>query len=301
MRSGMSTFALFLLSAASPALALDFGNGFYTTGEFELEYLDGAGFSGETFAYGEADIGWEQEGGGFGAFIGFDTFALEEQEETAFYGALSYSGSFGKVQIGAPRPALDDYLETPDLGGSALFDLELSQLSGSIIPVLYLGSDTDAPLGLRYDGSFGAAKIGASYHNIDELDADVLDVAVNYQLGQVELRAGAEHINAESVSETSYFLGAEGDFGQFSAGLLYGDIGLSGGVNSLQVYGVYRPIEGLDVTATFLSLDSGGSNQDVYGLAANYTFYQGVYAEVGFLDGDLSSDQIWNASLGVKF
>jgi hypothetical protein len=288
-----------MLSAASPALALDFGSGFYATGEFELEYIDGSGFSGETFGYGKADIGYEQEGGGFGGFVGFDAFAFDDQQESAFYGALTYSGSFGKIQVGAPRNALDDYIGTPDLGGSSLFDLQLSQAKGSIIPILYLGSNIDTPVGLRYDGSFGAAKVGISYHSIDTLD--IVDIGVNYQIGQVSLRAGAEQGSDGGFSDTSYFIGAEGEIGPVVAGLMYGDLGIIGNASTVQVYATYSPIEALDLTATYMSLDSGGPILDIYGIAAKYTVYQGVYVEGGYLDGDNFTGDLFSASLGVKF
>lgn len=293
-----TAIAALMLSTASPALALDFGNGFYATGEVELEYVDASGINGETVTYGKFDIGYEQVGGGFGGFIGIDALAFDDEKETALYGALTYSGGFGKIQIGVPRPAVDDYIGTPDLGGSVLFDLELSQLGGSILPILYLTSTLDAPVGLRYDGSFGAAKVGLSYHSVEE--ADVVDLGVNYQLGKVLLRGGAEHISSGSESQTSYFVGAEGELGPVVAGVLFSDINSIGTAQSTQVYATYSPIEALDLTATYLSL-SGGSNLEVYGLAANYTFAQGVYVEAGYLDANAFGGEIYSASLGVKF
>jgi len=295
-----TAIAALMLSTASPALALDFGNGFYATGDIELEYMDGSGFDGETIGYGSFDIGYEQAGGGFGAFVGVDAYTFDSNSESAFYGALTYSGSFGKFQVGAPRPALDDYIETPDLGGSVLYDLELSILSGSYLPIIYLGSSSiDTPVGLRYDGSFGAAKVGVSYHNVEE--ADIVDLGLSYQLGKVELRGGLEHINAGSTNETSYFIGAEGEIGPVVAGVLYGNIGFAGNAEATQVYATYSPLEALDLTACYLALSSSGPTQDIYGLAANYTIYQGIYVEAGYLDAGGSSDAIYNASLGLKF
>jgi hypothetical protein len=295
----ISALAILLASTAGPALALDFGNGFYATGEIELEYIDGSGFSGETFTYGEVDVGYEQEGGGFGAFVGFDAYALDSQDEMAIYGAVTYSGSFGKIQIGVPRAALDDYIDTPDLGGSALFDLELSQLNGSILPVSYLGSSSETPIGLRYDGSFGAAKVGVSYHSIE--DIDLVDAAVNYQLGNVELRAGAEHASTNGFSGTSYFIGAEGEFGPVVAGIMYGDIGLIGNADTTQLYATYSPIEALDLTATYVAFSTGGPTEELYGIAANYTVYEGFYVEGGYLDGNGFGGELYSASVGVKF
>jgi len=285
--------------AAPAALALDFGDGFYTNGEFVLEYLDGSGFSGELFGYGEVDIGYEQAGGGFGVFVGFDAFNSDNESESAIYGAISYSGDFGKLQFGVPRSALTDYIDTPDIGGSKLLDLELGALTDSIFPVFYLVGSLETPVGLRYDGTFGAVGVGVSYHNFD--DGDLVNLAANYRVGQFELRGGLEHIEADSVSESSYFIGVEGEFGPIAAGLLYSNVNTITEIDSVKLYATYSPIEALDLTGTYLSLDSGGPSGNLYGFAAQYTFGPGVYVEGGYLDGDAFGDEIFNASLGVKF
>jgi len=44
----------------------------------------------------------------------------------AFYGALSYLGDFGKIQIGAPRNALDDYVNAPTIAGTNCFDFPIA-------------------------------------------------------------------------------------------------------------------------------------------------------------------------------
>lgn len=291
--------AALMISAAAPAMALEFGPGFYANGKFALEYLDSGSSSGSTFGFADADIGYEQEGGGFGAFVGLLGFQSEGESVTSLYGAISYSGDFGKIQIGAPRNAIDDYFKTPDIGGSSLLGLEVGQLSGSILPLAALQSD-ETPLGLRYDGSFGAIKLGVSYHVIDDLD--VVVVAMNYQLGETVLRAGAENLSGDGFSETSYFLGAEGKLGPVTGGIVFADLGVIG-VTSTQVYAVYSPIEALDLTATYLAIKpEGGSTQDGYGLDAKYTFNPGVYVGAGYL-GNLfgSSSDAYTLALGIEF
>jgi hypothetical protein len=295
----VTLLGVLLASAAAPAMALDFGGGFYANGEFELEYLDGSGFSGETLGYGKVDVGYQQDGGGFGAFVGFDALNLDNETLSAFYGAISYSGDWGKLQIGVPRNALDDYIATPQVGGARIFDLELSVLDGSLLPINYMVGGIDTPVGLRYDGEFGAAKVGVSYHSIDNID--LVDLGMSYQLAQVNLRGGLEHVNGNGLSETSYFLGAEGEIGPVTAGILLSDISTIGDADAWKVYGTYSPIDALDLTATYQSLDTGGPSQDFYGLAARYTFGPGVYVEGGYLDGDTFGNELFNASLGVKF
>lgn len=282
--------------AAPSVLALDFGGGATVTGTFELEYNDFNSSTSQTLGYGEVDISFGNPDGGFGGFVGFDAFVLEDESATAFYGALTFAGGFGKFQIGVPRTALDDYIGTPEVGGSKLVDLELSIATGSVLPVLYLGEDFDPPVGLRYDGNFGAAKVGFSYHQVD--DTDLLAVGMNYELGQIVVRAGLEHARDSGSSATSYFLGAEGEFGALKTGVLLADSELLVDARTAKLYAVYTPIDGLDLTGTYIAIDQS-STSDLFGLGARYTFGQGLFVEAGALDGKLT--EAYNVSVGVNF
>ncbi len=282
--------------AATSAFALDFGSGVSVTGTFELEYNDIESSGSDTLGYGEVDISFGQPGGGFGGFVGFDAYTLDSDSETAFYGALSYSGGFGTFQIGVPRNAMDDYIGTPEVGGSKLIDLQLSLVTGSVLPVVYLGQDIDTPAGFRYDGAFGAVKVGFSYHSVD--DTDLMTAGMNYELGQVVLRTGIEHAEDSSAGATNYFLGAEGTFGAVKAGVLFSDVSILANAESAKFYAVYSPFDGLDLTGTYLTVDQG-TNTDLFGVAGRYTFQQGVFVEAGALAGN--SNDAYNLSLGVKF
>jgi hypothetical protein len=290
--------SLLALVTAAPAQALDFGDGWSTTGEFELEAYHSSGDT-ETIGYGTADLAYQQPAGGFGAFVGFDAVSTGGDNESALYGALSYSGGFGKVQVGVPRAVLDDYVDTPSLAGLRIFDLGFGGVTGSIVTQAYLLQDSDVPVGLRYDGTFGDAKLGVSYHRIE--DADVLDLAVNYQLGAALLRGGIEHVNDSGSSATAYHIGAEGSFGPVTAGLMYSDSEDFFSARILKGYATYSPIDKLNLTGSIWSFDQGGSNGTIYGVAADYTFAQGIYLEGGVADGTNSTDTIVNASLGLKF
>ena len=282
--------------AAPSVLALDFGGGATVTGTFELEYSDFSSSDSETLGYGEVDISFGNPDGGFGGFVGFDAFVLDDESATAFYGALSFSGGFGKFQIGVPRTALDDYIGTPEVGGSKLVDLTLSAATGSLLPVVYLGEDVKPPVGLRYDGSFGAAKVGFSYHSVE--DTDLVAVGVNYELGQMMVRAGLEHASDSGGSGTSYFLGAEGDFGAVRAGVMLADSEVLVDARTAKLYAVFTPFDGLDLTGTYIAIDQSSSS-DIFGLGARYTFGQGIFVEAGALDGDFAEG--YNLSVGVDF
>lgn len=203
--------ALLLTTVASPALALDFGNGFFLNGTAELEYSNSEA-NNQTLGYADVDLGYTSASG-FGGFIGVEAFSVDSQDEAVFYGALTYSGSFGKVQIGAPRNALDSYLRSPTLGNVQLLDVGLfGFVTASLLPLLYLDGDVEAPLGLRYDGEFGALSFGVSYHRMDatgssdtvEFLTGGLNISLgNSGLGETVLIAGAEHLDDSFSSETS--------------------------------------------------------------------------------------------------
>jgi Gram-negative porin len=297
---GTTAIAALVTGLAAPAaLALDFGNGFSLNGEVELEYIDGSGDFNETLGYGSVDLVWQQDGGGFGAFVGLDAYAQDNDNVSSWYGALTYSGSFGKVQIGAPRNALDDYIDTPEVGGLRFLDLELGALGGSYLPFITLVSNTETPVGLRYDGVFGDAKVGVSYLTVE--GTDFLDLGASYQIGNTVLRAGVEQARDTGLEATAYFLGAETTIGPVLAGVMFSDSELLGNVRATKLYATYSPIAPLDLTATYLSAGNGGSSDEFYGLNADYTFGQGVYVQGGVLGVSGSSNQIYNLSLGMKF
>lgn len=294
-----STLPLILFAGIGlPAAAQSVADGFYTKGFVELEYFDGPG-SSETLGYANVDFGITPSAGGIGFDIGVEALSLSGDDEMALYGALSYSGDFGKVQIGVPRPVIDDYFDVPSLGGLTAFDVfGLSGYDGSLVSRAYLLSDIDAPLGLRYDGTFGNATIGASYHTTE--GADIVNLATNYRLGETTLRGGLEHLRDDGGSGTSYFLGADTQFGKVNAGVLYSHLGAVGDADALQLYAKFKPIDQLELTANVASIDSGGGDATLYGLSADYIFNQGVYLQAGIADGN-SADSTYNLSLGLKF
>ncbi len=291
--------ALAILGMAAPVLALDIGGGFTLSGNLEYERV-----SVESTDLGigllDGDVSY-QHSSGFGAFFGTEAISYSGSSAEAFYGALSYSGNFGKIQIGAPRSALNDYVDAPAIGGVDFFDFQLAPFTGSYLPVVLLGSDETA-YGLRYDGTFGAASVGVSVHDIE--GATVVDAGMNYALGQTKLMAGIENVNGGGGSSvSSYFLGAEHDFGQVTAGAILGNSELVGDAQTVQAYAIYSPTDRLDLTASLLHVDISGTSGDLYGVDANFDLSETVYVEAGYLGGDLfgSSADIYSVSLGVNF
>lgn len=285
-------------SVALPAAAQSVADGVYTKGFVELEYFNGSG-SSETLGYANADFGIVPSAGGLGFDIGVEAVSIDGSNEAAIYGALSYSGGFGKVSIGAPRPVIDDYVGVPALAGLEFFDIAyLSNFDGSIISQAYLLSDSDVPLGLRYDGAFGGTTVGAAYFSIE--GADVLNLAANYSLGDATLRGAVEYVRDGGNGATSFFLGADQTFGQINAGVLYSNLGVAGNADALQLYAKYKATDQLELTANMASVDPGGSSSTLYGLSADYNFSQGAYVQAGIADGS-SASSVYNLSLGLKF
>ncbi len=291
---------LALLGSVAPVMALDIGGGFSLTGKLEYEHIS-TKTTEQSFGLLDADLSYESASG-FGGFIGVQGISVGSSTE-ALYGALSYSGDFGKIQIGAPRNALDDYIGAPALGGLDYLDLQLGMFTGSILPIQVLSSSADAAAGIRYDGNFGGARVGVSYHDLE--GGQVLDVAVNYSFGETIVKAGGEHVNGSGLSASSFFIGAEHDFGQVTAGAIVGtsDI-LSSNVRSVSLYAVYSPTDRLDLTATALHVNGLGSDGTLYGIAANYDLTDDVFVEAGYLGssgGAFFGSDIVNVSVGVKF
>jgi len=176
----------------------------------------------------------------------------------------------------------------------------LPLFTGSFLPTVLLSNDETA-LGLRYDGTFGAASVGLSYHDVD--GASVVEAAMNYDLGQTKLMAGVERVSGNGSSASSYFFGAERDFDQVTAGAIPGNSELIGDARTVQAYAVYSPTERLELTGSLLPAEVSGTNFDVYGVDANFDLTDIAYVEVGYLGGDLlgSGADMYTVSLGINF
>lgn len=302
MRSIRSLSVVFCAGLASPVAAQSAQDGFYSNGYAELSYFSGFGGSGETLGYSEATIGYSDASNGFGAEVGVDAIITEDDDEVALYGALTYQSSFGKLSLGVPRPAIDAYLtNVPSVGGMLAFDIGMIGLTKrSFVSTSYLFSGEDAPVGLRYDGAFGAANVGASYHRF--ADSDIYNLAANYRIGQSTLTGALEHVASGGDSDTRYFIGAESKFGQVSAGLLYSGNFAFSDTAAFEAYAKYKPLDQLELSATALNVDTGSGSSTLYGLAADYSFSQGAYVKAGVADDFEGSDSTaYNLALGLRF
>jgi len=105
------------------------------------------------------------------------------------------------------------------------------------------------------------------------------------------------------ASDSSYFLGAEHDFGQVTAGAIPGNSELIGDARTVQAHAVYSPTARLELTGNLLHAEVSGTNFDVYGVDANFDLTDIAYVEVGYLGGDLlgSGADMYTVSLGINF
>ena len=302
MKSLAALPVLFCAAIAAPAAAQSAQDGFYTNGYAELSYYSAFGGDANTLGYAEATIGYNDAASGFGGEFGIDAVTTEGDSYSALYGVVTYQSSFGKLSFGVPRAALDAYLASvPSVGGLQIFSIaEYGTTKRSLLTSAYLLSGKDTPVGLRYDGSFGATNVGASYHRYE--DTDIYNLAANAQLGQTTLTGALEHVSSGGESDTRYFLGAEAKLGQITAGLLYsGNFAFSNDA-AVQAYAKYKPMDQLELTATALNIDFGAGSNTLYGLAADYSFSKGVYVKAGFADTfEGSTDASYNLAVGLRF
>lgn len=299
MKLFCATSLLALTSLAAPALALDIGGGFSLIGNLEYERLD-SGSSGANIAFLDADLSYLHSSG-FGGFIGVDSISVSTGDTAeALYGALSYSGDFGRIEIGAPRSVINDYVVTPEIGTADFLDFTLAQFSGPFLPFIFLTTDETA-IGLRYDGTFGATSVGLSYHKVDS--ASVISAAMSYGFDNGKLMASIEHLSDSGNSGTRFLIGGEYSFGQVTTGLLVSnDDGITD-ATAVKGYVVYSATDRLDLTASVLTASVGGSDLTIYGLGATYDLSDDLYAEVGYVGGDgvIGGGDVFTLAVGVNF
>ena len=290
-----------LLGFGSPVLAQSAQDGFYTNGYAEMSVFNN-GSGSDVLGYSEATLGYSDAGSGFGVELGVDGLISEGEDASAIYGAATYQSSFGKLSFGVPRAAIDAFLaKVPTPAGAVALKIgQIGIYKRSYVSAAYLIGGGGTPVGLRYDGSFGAANVGASYHSFENLD--VFNLAANYAIGETTLTGAVEVVAANGSDDTRYFLGVESEVGPVTAGLLYtGNAFLSSGT-ALEAYAKYKPVGQLELAATALRIDTGSDTTTIYGATADYTFNKGLYVQGGVADSfEASSDTLYNLALGLRF
>lgn len=290
---------LVLAALAIPATAnaQSLPDGVTAKGYVEYEHLtsDGDDASG---IIGDFDVSIAPFMGGVGLDFGLIGLDFEGTSESALFGALTYHVGNHKFSVGVPRSVLKDHTRMPDVGGVRYFGFETGLITDGIVDIAYLTSD-EAPLGVRYDGDFGMVKVGASYHHFsDGADADVFGLGATYTRDIWFASASVEHFDADGHNGTLFHteIGAKTDLYEAGIGLSNGDDGYFDDT-SIMAWGSYYVMPQLALNASVLDVGS----TTIYGVGADYTFWNGAYAQLGYLDSDDAFDGIWDVSLGWKF
>jgi hypothetical protein len=306
MRS--AAFLAFLLASTStPALALDFGNGFSLTGEVEFEYADISGSDSETYFIGDVTLGWRAgEAGalGFGFDFAVDTAYLfsESEDFTAYWGGLVLTTGFGEFTVGAARPVLDTVYQFPDVGTNGLIGVELGFVNGSIMAFYPKIADRVAT-GVSLAGSSGAFGYGVSVHKLDAGGAtlDGSQIALTYSLGDTMLMGGVEAVSVSGGNNLSTVqFGVVYDKGPLELGVELKHIDNGPSTTRLsRLHAGYDVTDAITVSGDIARISGSGSGTDIWGLGAEYRFGNGGFLEVGTTS--IENTDIWDLGLGFRF
>ena len=289
------TLATMAIAAGSAAHAQSLPQGYYTEGDIVYEYYfdnDGNDVSGLVFDFtlglspgsiGSAPIGAEV----YLSYINFDQGSLDA---LAYGGLIYYESSFGRFGIGTPRSTIGDYVDTMSFG-KVLDNTEFGIYVDGLTD-LYIKTGEYANYGARYDGSFGAFSVGASYHYFPDEDDSTFTLA-----GRYEVNNYAFAIGYEGVGDTGLlFASASAEYGAFEAGLTLTSFT---DTDSL-VYGAqasYDITPDLEVGLSYINFDGGDS---IAKLNVEYAFFDNAYVGASYYDNLFGSDGAYSLYAGYS-
>ncbi|NHB77453.1 porin [Rhodobacter calidifons] len=309
MRRSLSL--VFVALAASPAAALDLGNGFSIIGDVELEYL-AAGSDQQRLAIHDLTLGWRSQGSGslgFGLDVTTQGYNIlgEDIDTHILWAAGVLVTPYGEIAAGRPQPVLERMFPLPQPGGTRYVDFLLASIGGhggSFLVQAALQSDDVDFTGLTLKGSAGDVTYGAGVHRIDagSETADGYELGAIYRLGGTELFAAYEAIEVPGNTFDRWQIAARYAAERWSVGVHHQDADyfLSGyGITTL--FADYRPMDALTIGAQVLATNPG--EFELYGLSAEYRFGPGAFGQLGYVtqSSGSGSDDIFSASLGYRF
>ncbi len=290
--------ALSILCSPAALSAQSLPPGSSVSGTVELSYATD-GDDDLTLLYGDVDGSFSMTGGGDG--LGFD-LGLTAYEgnrvlhDLALYAALTYTTSYGKFSLGAPRNASSGLSRMPVIGGARVVGYAQQAFLGDLPQLRYLGADKSF-YGLRYDGDYGAFKTAVSLHHFCCSGGDFADVAVKYDSGFLFANGSLQFYDVQGGSNATLVhgeVGAASDFYEAGIGATSGDTILP---DALQAWASYRPIQQVDLSATVLDAEDASA---IWGLSAKYGFAQGGYVQAGISDTK-DTDALWDIGVGINF
>lgn len=224
------------------------------------------------------------------------------------------SGSFGKITLGDTDGALD-WAVSEIYAGTSLAD-DHSTHAGA-----YWNTGLDGAIDgqvARYEYSFGdfgvavSAEVGnAIVNGVDSDDALGIGVKWAGSMGGGDLSAGLGYQNAGDLDVTALSLGyAMANGFSVNFGYADGDLFATGSgeaSDSWMGLAAAYTTGALTVGINWGTFDhTDGSDQDGWGLVANYDLGGGAVAMFGYGDGDVGSsnghgESTWSAGLGLSF
>lgn len=303
-----ATLAALLLTAASPALAFDLGNGLSLTGEVELEH--GRGEESDSFLHGDATLSWRNGGAGalgFGLDLTVESiFVLGDNEDiTSYWGGVVLTTGVGEITLGAARPVIDTVYSFPDFGTLSIFNVGFPPIARSFT-TFFAAIEEDIVVGVSLEGSAGALTYGASIHELNTFSgtAHSSQIAVTYAMGDTTLMGGFETVSVSGMggSVSTYRIAALHRMDRLTLGaeLSSQDADMSPSTNFGLLYGGYDVSEALTVRGNIGVVDEISGSDTIWNLGAEYRFGNG-----GFLQGGVTSlgdsDEIYDVGIGFRF
>jgi hypothetical protein len=301
MKRLLSTSAIALITfATTPALAeTSFGNGFTIDGHVALSHLD-VGDDTETYFSTDSTVAWSN--GTFGVELGLIAFVDEEENATAVFPAVSYTfGNGGKVSVGMPRPAYDEYAtfkmnELSDLIGT----VNIAANGKSLVTTFLTTTDVENVYGLRYDGTAGPVQFALSYHQDEDGDGALFSSSAAWTKDALTISGGLENYNfGGSDGGNIVKLRGDYDFGKFAAGL--GVIAIiDNDGDSEETYEAaltWKPTDQISLTGVYATQSLFGDN--LYGITGNYSFTENASVKLSaFKPSDASETGF---EIGVRY
>lgn len=276
--------------------------GLETSGNVDLEFLRGNSASSTLLS---GDVMLRYRSGSFGGELGTDSdFVLDGGGEfKSIYAAALVGTAFGEFAIGAPESAADMLIDVPSFAGMKAIDAggflpgqPLTLGTPSVVGAIAKGEDRQS-YGLRYSGSSGDIRYGASFHRFDGSEDTILQAAAEYTMGQTQIEGMIE--NESLQGGFSGLIGVAHDQGQYTVSAYLSRQTITADGTTFQLNGDYRLSENLTIGGSFARKDFG-SEQYLYGVTAGWGFGNGAYLSGGVADGD-NTGLLMDASVGYKF
>ncbi len=284
------------LALPLPAHALEFGNGLSLSSDFEAEML-AFDFGQENYYMGDFELGYAPKDSSFGAYAVINGLMVDGDSVANYWAAITYSGAFGKLSVGAPRPAIDDYFNSPDIAGVRAYNTVLPFGKSFVGNVFYYDLYGITP-GIRFDTTSGPLSLGVSAHS--SAAGNFFDLAGRYTRGKTTFSASYERVEFPEISLSLDLrqIGVDSRLGKWTVGGILMDISQSE-QRMIHAYAGYQATDRLSVTASYVDLGSSFGSEQFYGVATRYTLPNGAFGELGYVAG--LADDMLNLSIGAKF